>query len=74
MNDNYIQTNSSGYVVDSSTSAIINIDNSKYQKILENRKRNKEMAAMNERVGRLENDISEIKELLIKALNGKSHG
>ncbi len=71
MSNSYIQTNSPGYVIDSSTSAIINTDNSRYQKILENRKRSKEMTQLNDRVGRLENDISEIKELLIKALNGR---
>jgi archaellum component FlaC len=69
--DTYIQTSSQGYVIDSSTRAVINIDNSSYQKILENRKRNKEMVAINERVSKIENDISEIKELLIKALNGR---
>jgi hypothetical protein len=71
MSENYTPTNYPGYVVDESTKAIINIDNSGYQKILEQRKRNKEMVQLNDRVGRLENDISEIKEMLIKALNGR---
>jgi hypothetical protein len=71
---NYIETTVPGYVIDESTRAVINIDNSGYQKVLEQRKRNKEMMQINDRVGRLENDISEIKELLIKALNGRQNG
>lgn len=71
MHIRYTPTNSPGYVVDEATKAIINIDNSGYQQILEQRKRHKEMSQLNERVGKLENDISEIKELLIKALNGR---
>lgn len=69
--DRYTPTSSPGYVIDESTKAIINIDNSGYQKILEQRKKNKEMVQLNNRVERLENDISEIKEMLIKALNGR---
>lgn len=69
--EQYIQTTSPGYVIDESTKAVINIDNSGYQKILEQRKKNKEMSQLNNRVEKLENDISEIKELLIKALNGR---
>ena len=71
MDKNYIETTVPGYVIDDSTKAVINIDNSGYQKIIEHRKRSKEMMQINDRVGRLENDISEIKELLIKALNGR---
>lgn len=71
MKDHYIQTSAPGYVIDETTRAVINIDNSGYQKVLEQRKRSKEMTQLNDRVGRLENDISEIKELLIKALNGR---
>lgn len=71
MNNRYIQTSSPGYVIDDATKAVINIDNSEYLKILEQRKRRGEMLQLNDRVGRLENDISEIKELLIKALNGR---
>jgi len=74
MDKNYIETTVPGYVIDESTRAVINIDNSGYQKVLEQRKRNKEMMQINDRVGRLENDISEIKELLIKALNGRQNG
>lgn len=71
MNNNYIETNVPGYVIDDSTKAVINIDNSGYQKILEQRKRNKEMMQLNSRMNKLENDIFDIKELLIKALNGR---
>jgi hypothetical protein len=74
MDKNYIETTVPGYVIDETTRAVINIDNSGYQKVLEQRKRNKEMMQINDRVGRLENDISEIKELLIKALNGRQNG
>jgi len=71
MKNRYIETSSPGYVVDKSTKAVINIDNTGYQKILEQRKKTKEMSHLNNRVERLENDISDIKEMLIKALNGR---
>ncbi len=69
--DKYIKTTSPGYVIDESTKAIINIDNSGYQKILEQRKKDKEMRQLNERIDHLESDISEIKDMLIKALGGR---
>ena len=71
MSNKYISTSSPGYVIDGATKAVINIDNSEYLKILEQRKRHGEMVQLNDRVGRLENDISDIKEMLIKALNGR---
>ena len=67
----YIKTSSPGYVIDESTKAVINIDNSGYQKILEQRKKEKEMRQLNERIDRLETDISDIKDMLIKALSGR---
>jgi len=69
--DKYIKTTSPGYVIDESTKAVINIDNSGYQKILEQRKKQKEMMQLNARMDKLENDISDIKEMLIKALSGR---
>ena len=71
MSPEYLKTSSEGFVVDATTRAVINIDNSDYIKILEHRKRAKELSQMNSRVEKLENDISDIKELLIKALNGR---
>lgn len=71
MSNKYISTSSPGYVIDGATKAVINIDNSEYLKILEQRKRHGEMVQLNDRVERLENDISDIKEMLIKALNGR---
>ena len=71
ISNKYISTSSPGYVIDGATKAVINIDNSEYLKILEQRKRHGEMVQLNDRVGRLENDISDIKEMLIKALNGR---
>jgi hypothetical protein len=70
----YIPTSSPGYVIDEHTRAIINIDNSEYQKILETRKRYKEMQSLNDRVNKMETDISDIKNLLIQALSGKQNG
>lgn len=67
----YIKTSSPGYVIDESTKAVINIDNSGYQKILEQRKKEKEMRQLNERINKLETDISDIKDMLIKALSGR---
>lgn len=54
-----------GLYKDSSTGAIINKDNNSYQQYMENRNK---MLSDKERLDSLENDIHDIKSLLLKVL------
>jgi hypothetical protein len=67
----YTPTNTPGYVIDESTKAVINIDSAEYERVRQQRARSKEMKNLGQRVENLERDISEIKEMLIKALSGR---
>jgi len=63
-NKDYIRTNVEGFVKDPSTGAILNVDNAqldayrKQKMIINNSVRN------NERIEKVENDLSEIKQML----------
>ena len=54
-----------GFYKDTSSGAIVNKDNSGYQQYIENRER---LLSDKERLDSIENDINDIKSLLIKVL------
>jgi hypothetical protein len=60
-----------GFIKDKSTGAIINTDNSYYNQVLLMRKKRKDAESLNSRVSNLENDISEIKSLLLQLIERK---
>lgn len=66
----FIKTNVPNYMKDPNTNVVINTSD-EYDKMKAERKRQKEMHEMKSRMGKLENDISDIKNLLIQLANGK---
>lgn len=59
-----------GFIKDKS-GAVINTDDSYYKQVLLLRKKRKEADSVNNRIANLENDISDIKSLLIKLIESK---
>jgi len=71
---NYIKTNADGYYRDTSTGALINMNDAEYQKILIARKKSKEISNITSEVSTLKQEMSEIKNLLMVLINGKDNG
>lgn len=68
MNNKYIKTNVEGFVLDSSTGAVLNVDNARLE-AYRKQKQNAERANLaNQRLDRVENDVKEIKEMLQQLL------
>ena len=66
-----IKTNVPGYYKDSDTNAIINTSD-EYQKFKQQRDKSKDYDALKNKVNKMENDISDIKNLLLQLVNGKN--
>lgn len=71
---NYAKTNADGYYRDMNTGALINMNDSEYERILLARKQKAEMSSLNDEVCNLKQEISEIKNLLMVLINGKNNG
>ena len=70
----YVKTNAEGYSRDTITGAVINMDDTEYQRILLARKQKTEMASLTGEVSVLKQEISEIKNMLMVLINGKNNG
>ncbi len=68
----YIKTNHSGIFRDFNTKAIINMNDSEYNRILEQRKINGLNQIFKDEVDNLKSEIKELKEMLKHVLNGKT--
>ena len=68
----YIKTNHSGLFRDFNTKAIINTNDSEYNKILEQRKINGQNQMVKDEIDNLRSEIKELKEMLKHVLNGKT--
>lgn len=66
-----VKTNVPGYYKDTETNVIINTSD-EYQKYLHQRDKSKDYDALKNKVHKMENDISDIKSLLIQLVNGKN--
>jgi hypothetical protein len=66
-----IKTNVPGYYKDTDTNAIINTSD-EYQKYKQQRDKSKDYDALKNKVNKMENDISDIKNLLLQLVNGKN--
>ena len=67
---NYTKINQNGLLRDNNSHAIININDSEYHRILEQRSQYKQTQAIQNQVNDLKNEFLEIKEMLKKALSG----
>lgn len=67
---NYTKINQNGLLRDNNSQAIININDSEYHRILEQRSQYKHTQAIQNQVNDLKNEFLEIKEMLKKALSG----
>lgn len=66
----YTKINQNGLVRDNNSLAIINTNDSEYNRILEQRKQYKQTRAIQNQIDDLKNEFLEIKEMLKKALSG----
>jgi cell shape-determining protein MreC len=71
MEKRYIETSAQGFVLDSTSNAIINTNEHEYQRILAQRQKAKQLIQLQTEVESLKDDMKEIKDLLIKALSGR---
>ena len=62
--NNYVRTNVDGFVKDSSTGAILNVDNSRLDAYRKQKQFINNNIKNNERIERVEQDLSEIKQML----------
>lgn len=70
--ESYIKTNYSGIVHDTKTRAIINTNDLEYNKILQQRKQNKQFQNLQSDLDSLRQEIVDIKEMLNELLSGKT--
>lgn len=66
----YAKTNHSGLVRDMSTNVIINTNDAEYNRILEQRKQNRQSQAIQQQIDSLKNEFVELKEMLKLVING----
>lgn len=66
----YAKTNHSGLLRDMSTNVIINTNDADYNRILEQRKQNRQSQAIQQQIDNLKNEFVELKELLKQVING----
>lgn len=69
-----IKTEEPGYMKDATTGAIINTNDDHYKRILAIRAEKKKGQDLCKRMNSLENDLREIKELLVQVLGGRNNG
>jgi hypothetical protein len=60
----YIKTDVDGLVKDSNNGAILNVDNVKLEQYRKQKKSNEDRLRDRERINKIENDLSEIKQML----------
>lgn len=71
--NNLIKTNVPGYYKDSDTNAVINTSN-EYDTMKAQRKKSQEFESMKQKINKVENDINDIKSMLLQIIDGKKNG
>jgi hypothetical protein len=66
-----VKTETDGFMKDTSTGAFINTDNASYAKFVAERSKAKNSKELTTRISAVENDIKEIKNLLLQVVNGR---
>jgi hypothetical protein len=67
-----VKTETDGFMKDTSTGAFINTDNASYAKFVAERSKAKNSKELTTRISAVENDIKEIKNLLLQVVNGRN--
>lgn len=67
-----IKTDRTGIVRDMNTKAVINTNVAEYNSILEKRKQQKNIQTVQQQIDSLKNEFSELKQLIIQLVNGKT--
>lgn len=68
----YVKTDSPGFVKDPGSGAIINTNDADYKRILAMRAEIKKNKDICDKMNALENELTEIKNLLIQVVNGRN--
>jgi len=67
-----VKTEADGFMKDTSTGAFINTDDASYVKFVAERSKVKNSKELSNRISAVENDIKEIKTLLLQVVNGRN--
>lgn len=67
-----VKTENEGYMKDSSTGAFINTDDASYARFMAQRANMKKTNDLCSRIDAVENDLKEIKNLLLQVVNGRN--
>ena len=67
-----VKTETDGFMKDTSTGAFINTDDSSYAKFVAERSKAKNSKELTARISAVEDDIKEIKNLLLQVVNGRN--
>jgi hypothetical protein len=67
-----VKTETDGFMKDTSTGAFINTDDSSYAKFVAQRSNAKNSKDLSNRISAVEDDIKEIKNLLLQVVNGRN--
>ena len=67
-----VKTETDGFMKDTSTGAFINTDNASYAKFVAERSKAKNSKELTTRISAVEDDLKEIKNLLLQVVNGRN--
>ena len=67
-----VKTETAGFMKDTSTGAFINTDDTSYVKFVAERSKAKNSKELTTRISAVEDDIKEIKNLLLQVVNGRN--
>ena len=67
-----VKTETDGFMKDTSTGAFINIDDTSYAKFVAERSKAKNSKELTTRISAVEDDLKEIKNLLLQVVNGRN--
>ena len=67
-----VKTEADGFMKDTSTGAFINIDDTSYAKFVAERSKAKNSKELTTRISAVEDDLKEIKNLLLQVVNGRN--
>lgn len=67
-----VKTETEGYMKDTSTGAFINTDDASYARFIAQRMNSKKSQDLCNRISAVEDDLREIKDLLLQVVNGRN--
>lgn len=70
----FLKTDISGYIKDPFTQAVINTNDTEYNRVLAERSKAKEIVRLVQDVDNMKSELTEIKHLLMQIANGRQNG